>query len=83
MSPATDSHIARQSARGGTRDEFPGAVADQEDRCGDGEHEQRQRAELEQETGQLLVRLRLFELRSGALLLVPTTSSRSSAATSR
>src|SRR5258705_13941134 len=34
-----------------------------EDRCGDGEHEQRQHAELEQETVQLLVRLRLLKLR--------------------
>src|ERR1700676_5451687 len=63
MSTATDSHRARQSARGGTRDEFPDAVADQEDRSGDGEHEQRQHTELEQETVQRLVRLWLLKLR--------------------
>src|SRR6267154_2397810 len=63
MSTATDSHRARQSARVGTRDEFPDAVADQKDRCGDGEHEQRQHTELKQETVQLLVRLRLLKLR--------------------
>src|SRR3984893_3668830 len=63
MSTTTDSHRAPQSARGGTRDEFPDAVADQEDRGGDGEHEQRQHTELEQEAVQLLVRLRLLELR--------------------
>src|SRR5258705_12596487 len=63
MPTATDSHRARQSARGGTRDEFPDAVADQKDRGGDGEHEQRQHTELEQETVQLLVRLWLLKLR--------------------
>src|SRR5258708_33373164 len=63
MSTATDSHRPLQSARVGTRDEFPDAVADQKDRCGDGEHEHRQHTELQQGTVQPLFRLRLPKLR--------------------
>jgi len=63
MSTATDSHRARQSARVGTRDEFPDAVADQKIAAAMASTSNASTPSSKQETVQLLVRLRLLKLR--------------------